>query len=467
MNNAEAPTAKLKSMEIIGLFDMFDYFIEYPTDENVLLITGPNGFGKTQILNIIFHLFNRKFSFFQKLVFRKITVTLANANGDSKIVITKSKVPPTDDAVKLLSSNQRVFFAKDVFEVNFIFYDGDNKIEKISDESLLIGSDLILSAKSIAKTLGLRRIDIDTWSDRRNSSRLLTAEDIVRDYAPPLLDKENAEYDERSSKLLINQRTKKILESISVHLIKEQRLLKIEDAADPFVNTTVTATIKEYAEDLQKILKKYDEKSATITRELESSYPRRLVAETNRISREDYDTRFLKMKEKQDTLMKYGLYESSLEVLGYSQEDAKSLLVYLNDLEKKLGVFDDLIAKLDLFTEILNERRFTFKQIIIDREKGFHFRTDTNTKLDLTELSSGEQHEVVLLYELIFRTKPGILVLVDEPEISLHVKWQKEFLNDLLKIIDLQGFQVLVATHSPQIISGRWDLVYNLEKQEA
>ncbi|MBD1207126.1 MAG: AAA family ATPase [Ignavibacteria bacterium] len=461
MNNAEAPTAKLKSMEIIGLFDMFDYFIEYPTDENVLLITGPNGFGKTQILNIIFHLFNRKFSFFQKLVFRKITVTLANANGDSKkIVITKSKVPPTDDAVKSLGSNQRVIFARDVFEMNLTSYDGDKKIEEIADESFNKSRSTEYAAM-VARSLGLRRIAEDAWVPRNNHNidRTLTADEILRNYAL-----ENPEDDEQSSKLPKNQKTIEILSSLGVHLIKEQRLLKkvVSRSSDEWIKT-----IEEYAKDLQKILKKYDEESATVTRELESTYPRRLVAETNRISREDYDTRFLKMKEKQDTLMKYGLYESSLEVLGYSQEDAKSLLVYLNDLEKKLGVFDDLIAKLDLFTEILNERRFTFKQIIIDREKGFHFRTDTNTKLDLTELSSGEQHEVVLLYELIFRTKPGILVLVDEPEISLHVKWQKEFLNDLLKIIDLQGFQVLVATHSPQIISGRWDLVYNLEKQEA
>ncbi len=68
------------------------------------------------------------------------------------------------------------------------------------------------------------------------------------------------------------------------------------------------------------------------------------------------------------------------------------------------------------------------------------------------------------MYELIFKTEENTLVLIDEPEISLHITWQKEFLNDILRIIDLQKMQVIVATHSPQIINGRWDLVYNLEK---
>ena len=136
--------------------------------------------------------------------------------------------------------------------------------------------------------------------------------------------------------------------------------------------------------------------------------------------------------------------------------------MYLNDLERKLGVFDDLLEKLELFTSILNERRFTHKTIEIDREIGFYFKTITGKKLELTQLSSGEQHEVVLLYELIFNAEQNILVLIDEPEISLHVTWQKEFLNDLMRIIEIQNIQVVIATHSPSIINDRWDLVYNL-----
>ena len=84
--------------------------------------------------------------------------------------------------------------------------------------------------------------------------------------------------------------------------------------------------------------------------------------------------------------------------------------------------------------------------------------------LSLKELSSGEKQEVILLYELLFKIKPKSLVLIDEPEISLHIAWQKEFLNDLQKIANLQKFKVVVATHSPQIINGKWDLMVDLEK---
>ena len=82
----------------------------------------------------------------------------------------------------------------------------------------------------------------------------------------------------------------------------------------------------------------------------------------------------------------------------------------------------------------------------------------------MTQLSSGEQHQVVLLYELIFKTEKNVLVLIDEPEISLHVAWQKEFLKDLQEIIKIQAMPVVIATHSPQIIDGNWDLTVDLEE---
>ena len=76
----------ITSIEIVNLFEIFNYTMEYPNSENVLIITGPNGFGKTQILNILFNLFNRNFTFFKKLEFEKITV---NLSGNIKMTVLR------------------------------------------------------------------------------------------------------------------------------------------------------------------------------------------------------------------------------------------------------------------------------------------------------------------------------------------------------------------------------------------
>jgi predicted ATP-binding protein involved in virulence len=66
------------------------------------------------------------------------------------------------------------------------------------------------------------------------------------------------------------------------------------------------------------------------------------------------------------------------------------------------------------------------------------------------------------MYELLFKVPPQSLILIDEPELSLHVAWRKRFIEDLSSIIELGGFSALIATHSPQIINNRWDLTVNL-----
>ena len=63
---------------------------------------------------------------------------------------------------------------------------------------------------------------------------------------------------------------------------------------------------------------------------------------------------------------------------------------------------------------------------------------------------------------LLFRVQPNTVVLIDEPELSLHVGWQKRFLPDLVEIVQLSGFDAVVATHSPFIVGDRDDLLVPL-----
>jgi len=451
-------TTLVKSIKIEGLFEMFNYHIEYPTSENVLIITGPNGFGKTQVLNILFNLFNRKFLFFNKLVFDKITVCLS---GNIRIVIDKTSVS-NENQSELIDFEEELKTQKlPKKDLKFAFYENEQEIE-VFNYSVDLNENLI---RTIDRYLPVNRVSIDKWIDRRND-QIVGIDELLHMYADQL--------PSEISKNILRIKTPKaneILKSINVHLIREQRLFK--KVSNPEKNyrsereqTIMIETIQTYANELREIILEKSQQSFIISQSLDSTYPNRLISEKSRVSREEYDDRFENLKVKQDKLTRNGLYESKQKVLSYSQDDAKALLVYLNDLEQKLSVFDELLEKLELFTSILNERRFTYKSIAIDREKGFYFKTTKDKILDLNELSSGEQHEVVLLYELIFKTRPGIMVLIDEPEISLHISWQKEFLDDLLRIIKIQDFQVLIATHSPSIINDRWDLVYNLEKRD-
>ena len=157
-------------------------------------------------------------------------------------------------------------------------------------------------------------------------------------------------------------------------------------------------------------------------------------------------------------------------ILGYqpSLKDTavrNILSLYADDSESKLKTFETLYSKIDLFARICNEH-FSFKYLDVNSESGMSIRDDISRPIALTSLSSGEQHILVLIYDLLFRVSHNSLILVDEPELSLHVAWQKRFISDLEKIQAIQPMSIVVATHSPQIINDRWDLEIPLEAQQ-
>jgi predicted ATPase len=136
--------------------------------------------------------------------------------------------------------------------------------------------------------------------------------------------------------------------------------------------------------------------------------------------------------------------------------EIKALSTYLDDTERKLDVFTGLLERLELFVEIMNAR-LVRKAVSIDVNKGISVhRKGIAGSIPTESLSSGEQHEMVLLYDLLFRTEPNSVVLIDEPEISLHVAWQQAFLRDITRISRLSSLRFIIATHSPQIIDEWW-----------
>ena len=137
------------------------------------------------------------------------------------------------------------------------------------------------------------------------------------------------------------------------------------------------------------------------------------------------------------------------------------MTLYVQDTEEKLHVLEDLAKRVRLLLESLNGK-FRHKKVRVDREAGLAVAGDGIDALPLDSLSSGEQHELILHYDLLFRVPSNTVVLLDEPELSLHIEWQSKFLADLMEIVKLSRFDALVATHSPYIVGTRDDLMVEL-----
>jgi predicted ATPase len=92
------------------------------------------------------------------------------------------------------------------------------------------------------------------------------------------------------------------------------------------------------------------------------------------------------------------------------------------------------------------------------------------SRLRLSQASSGQQCMLTIMLGIAGSIKNGSLICIDEPEISLHPQWQTNLVQQIQEVFsDFEGCHFVIATHSPQLVSGltsKNGYVLNLEDKE-
>ncbi len=70
------------------------------------------------------------------------------------------------------------------------------------------------------------------------------------------------------------------------------------------------------------------------------------------------------------------------------------------------------------------------------------------------QLSSGEKQMLVILLTALVENQEHYALLMDEPEISLHIEWQQKLISLIRKINP--NAQIILSTHSPALIMDGW-----------
>ena len=321
----------------------------------------------------------------------------------------------------------------------------------------------------LERHLPVESIGHDRWMDL-NTDRILSTEQLVDNYPEFLPARIRGTFE-------TPEWLQEAIRSVTVHLVETQRLLNLDETEErrsPRRRRALPAPeVDRDASDLSGRIGQLLQQYANESQQLDQTFPERILKFRDRAERSEKDIRHVlgALTQKRDDLISVGLLGKTIsepirpsEIL--QQETIRRILdIYIEDTKKKLSIFDNSYEKIKLFKQIL-EDRFEFKRIEIDPEFGIRaIDTDTNLVIPLSELSSGEQHELILLYELIFTVEENSLILIDEPELSLHVSWQKQFISDLERIQRIKRLRVIIATHSPQIIHDKWSLVQELSKQ--
>ena len=115
------------------------------------------------------------------------------------------------------------------------------------------------------------------------------------------------------------------------------------------------------------------------------------------------------------------------------------------------------------FIAIVNKSFEDTGKTIDPNESKLTFILKNGEKIHSNVLSSGEKQLLIILLTILLEREKEYVVLMDEPEISLHIHWQYELIDNLIKLNP--NAQFIIATHSPSIFGKGWgDKVQQISK---
>ncbi|CAQ02490.1 AAA family ATPase [Clavibacter sepedonicus] len=431
----------ISSASVTGLVGEFDHTISLEADWEFAIAYGLNGVGKTKFLELINAAINVDMGRLATAWFA--TLELRADDGDylqvEKLVHFPDPNAPDDEPTEKVVYRYASPRQNDIIEWLAPVEDDINlrrRIQKMTPYIPIPGSS-------------------DLWRDPGDGEIIDYAELRMRYGTPRTRAYARAQPPEQLQAFLDRNAT---------YLIETQRLATIPPPTNRARSNSQSSpkwNVEAYAGDLRQRIERSLAENSLASQRLDRSFPGRIIAQhvQDTLSEEAIRHEYLQQDIQRRRLVEIGLTSAEMDVPLPDQRlqdwQRAVLTTYLKDNAAKLATFDDLLQRITLLVELVNAR-FLRKEIRVNADDGLTVQSlTTGQSIPASGLSTGEQHELVLMYNLLFRVHPGTLVLIDEPEISLHVTWQKHFLADVARVAELRGFRFIVATHSPQII-GRW-----------
>ena len=457
---------RIESIEVVDLFDYYCYEIEMKKHNPISIIHAPNGYGKTTVfrmirnvllLNVI-EIYDVPFKVFKMRLSGNICIKVSKENNQHQYDLSNTF---SFEILKIELKNGRKRSV--AIEVPI----SPRIIEVIREEGL---DDFIQRTEMRRRRIPVEERKEDPFNLTKSFEKLNQELEKIRNELEINFIDSNRLYSH--SRRNNSRRGFRNEQRIDGRIYREDRTSYGEDRTLEGANENILRDAKDINERILAVRQQYSLEAEKLDR----NFPDRLVefVESTNIAftNEQIIEGLAELEKKRIELENAGLVfigKKSLSSTEVKDETMRKFYtLYNQDTLTKLSYYDKIKQKLELFLDIINSyTSFSNKILKIDYKKGLVFEakeshSENKHYIPLAALSSGEKHDFIMFYELIFNSGENSVFLIDEPEISLHVAWQMEFINILQKICSLNGMQAIIATHSPDIVNGHDDLLISL-----
>ncbi len=452
----EEKVVKLASLFVDKLYGYYNYEVKFNSD--VTFLFGSNGCGKTTILNITEAIITGCFYKLFDYEFEKITLVYFCDETETNTQSIKIQFLNTDLKVnfnnkefiieKMIEHNdtRRISERPTTMEIQRLYYEKYPELIEVKDTFNYVYLPLNLRAmisEDNQDELIFRR-NIRMRPDYQDES---FTEPTVRDLQ--MIQIENLIY---NVFMKINTNISTINDKFRDQILKSFLDVDIQQKYDEFANEynnsksiDIINTKKSYIKILNdlKIISKHEEKQY-------DNFFQSLIKDI-----EEKNNQSEKSSLTVPTVLKLNEIAKIRKIISIAERMEKDKAIARKPIEVFLDTMNEFIGKGE-----------DDKSISIDTNGRIYFTTKSNNKhISIQSLSSGEKQLITFFANMIFRvksTEAGIFV-VDEPELSLHLSWQKIFVEKSMQIN--KNIQLIFATHSPEFIGSHRDKMYKLEKK--
>lgn len=552
---------QLTRLKITNLFGRRNYDIDFAAKEGFTFLAGPNGYGKSTILKLIYAISKGNFFIFDEIRFDKLEVDFVEGEKKAKLCVEKRNGRDAQNGTSnifddpelkkiqddMLYANRQIQQCHNgLDDLKKIFEDGDISRDKY--DAMKLDYQMAIDKYEKSKEFIQQRMEIVKKKKIANGfSDVFLATDVIYECFVSFVDVDGKKHKgsfidkdiqtvARHVELRGNLRIEDVhyrgrnwtedsahrsRESLSELFFKyagkgkSYELLCMVPQLEFFsrvcfkciyVGANRQSSVDVVSDYIRRTAEQLKKKNAELSQSLDVSLLSNILQGLQKSKkdaeelRDEVDTKLVLFRSLNEMCEKVGFaYEDKGKESVFKMEnlptDSSSLVVMnlvVSNANEKLDVYTDFASRLEYFEESINKIVNDIEiKVTVDGVKSYVIEEDVppqDRELPLSKLSSGEQQLIAVLGEMLFdidfadinrggiiaqfkqlfsenpeeRIREKTLILVDEPEISMHPAWQEALSKLYFEIQDRYGKEFIIATHSPAFIGERWDKVVDL-----